>query len=284
MPDKSVTPQPRDRVRSSSPIPRRSRHSGREDVVERVVEKASTAIVYPVLTRTNYAEWALVMRVNLQAVGLWEVISKGAGDYREDRNALAALLRAVPLEMQAGLAMKESVMEAWEAIWSIRVGADKVKEANAEKVHREFNDIAFKPGECVEEFALRISALANQLRSLGDDLPDKKVVKKMLQSVPEDLEQVAISMETLLDLDKMSIEVAAGHLQAVESHRNRKQSSTGKEVAGQLLLTEEQWRPRSKAAPGEKSEGSSSGGSGAGRGRVRGHGGGHGGSARSFSC
>jgi hypothetical protein len=232
MPDKSVTPPPRDRVRSSSPIPRRSRHSGREVVVERVVEKASTAIVYPVLTRTNYAEWALVMRVNLQAAGLWEVISKGAGDYREDRNALAALLRAVPLEMQAGLAVKESAMEAWEAIRSIRVGADKVKEANAEKVRREFDDIAFKPGECVEEFALRISGLANQLRSLGDDLPDKKVVKKMLQFVPEDLEQVAIPMETLLDLDKTSIKVAASHLQAVESHRNRKQSSTGKEVAG----------------------------------------------------
>jgi hypothetical protein len=30
----------------------------------------------------------------------------------------------------------------------------------------------------------------------------------------------------------MSIEVAADHLQAVESRRNKKQSSTGKEVAG----------------------------------------------------
>jgi hypothetical protein len=30
--------------------------------------------------------------------------------------------------------------------------------------------------------------------------------------MPEDMEHVAISMETLLDLDKMSIDVAAGHL------------------------------------------------------------------------
>jgi hypothetical protein len=56
------------------------------------------------------------MRVNLHVAGLWVVISKGAGDYRKDRNALAALLRAVPLEMQAGLVVKESAMEAWEAI------------------------------------------------------------------------------------------------------------------------------------------------------------------------
>jgi hypothetical protein len=105
--------------------------------------------------------------------------------------------------MQARLTAKESTKEAWEAIQSIHVGADKVKEANAEKLHHEFDDISFKSGEYVKEFALCISGLANQLRSLGDYLPDKKVVKKMLQSMPENLEQVAISMEMLLDLDSV---------------------------------------------------------------------------------
>jgi hypothetical protein len=57
--------------------------------------------------------------------------------------------------------VKESAKEAWEAIQSIRVGADKVKEANAEKLRREFDDILFKPSECVEEFAMRISTMAN---------------------------------------------------------------------------------------------------------------------------
>jgi hypothetical protein len=179
MSGKSLTP-PRDRGRSPSPIPRRSRHSGREVVIKRVVENATVSIIYPVLTHTNYLEWSLVMRVNLQAAGLWDAIHKGAGDYRDDRNAPATLLRAVPPKMQAGLAVKETTKEAWEAIRSIRVGANKVKEANAKKLRREFDDIVFKSGECVEEFAMRISSLANQLRSLGDEVPDKKVVKKML--------------------------------------------------------------------------------------------------------
>jgi hypothetical protein len=38
--------------------------------VERVIEKSSTGIVFPTLTRTNYLKWSLVMHVNLQAVGL----------------------------------------------------------------------------------------------------------------------------------------------------------------------------------------------------------------------
>jgi hypothetical protein len=114
-----------------------------------------------------------------------------------------------------------------------------VKEVNAERLRREFDDISFNPGECNEEFALHTSGLANQLRSLGDDVPDKKVVKKMLQSMSENLEQVAILMETLLDLDALSIEEASGHLQADENHKKKKQSPTAKESSGQLLLMEE---------------------------------------------
>jgi hypothetical protein len=53
-----------------------------------------------------------------------------------------------------------------------------------------------------------ISSLANQLRSLSDEISDKKVVKEMLQLVLDHLEQVAISIETLLDLDSLSIEEA----------------------------------------------------------------------------
>jgi hypothetical protein len=45
---------------------------------------------------------------------------------------------------------------------------------------------------------------------LGDEITDKEVVKKMLHSLPEKLEQVAISMETLLDLNSLSIEEATG--------------------------------------------------------------------------
>jgi hypothetical protein len=109
--DKLVTP-PRSRKVSLSPVPCWSCHSGREVVIERVVEKSTAVIIYPILTRTNYSEWALVMWVNLQAAVLRDIISKGTNVYREDRNALVALLRAVPQDIQATLAVKDSTKEA----------------------------------------------------------------------------------------------------------------------------------------------------------------------------
>jgi hypothetical protein len=97
-----------------------------------VIKKSMTGIVYPMLMRTNYNEWSAVVCMNLQAAGLWEAVQYGGVEYHGDHHALALLLRAVLADMQAGLANKESVRDAWESIRRIRVGADRVKEANAE--------------------------------------------------------------------------------------------------------------------------------------------------------
>jgi hypothetical protein len=154
---------------------------------------------------------------------------------------LAALLRTVPAEMQAGLTNKEMAHEAWDSIQKIRVGADRVKEANAKRLRHEFTEIKFKLGESVEDFSLCIMALANELRVLGDDMANKEVVKKMLYSVPEKLEQVTISMETLLDLNPLLIEEVVGHMWVVEQRRKKRSTSPMADVRGRLLLTEEEW-------------------------------------------
>jgi hypothetical protein len=171
---------------------------------------------------------------------------------------LAALLRAVPPEMQAGLARKDSAYDAWEAIKTIRVGVERVKEANAEKLCREFSEMAFKPGELVEEFTLWLQAVANQLRVLGDDVLDKSIVKRLLHAVPNHLKQVAISIETLMDLDIVSVEEVTSRLRAVEQ-RKKASSAPIKDTSGRLLLTEEEWAACFKIRSSESSKGNSDG-------------------------
>ena len=45
--------------------------------------------------------------------------------------ALGAMLHGVPQEMHSMLLNKKIVKEAWEAIKTMRLGADRVKEVNA---------------------------------------------------------------------------------------------------------------------------------------------------------
>ena len=94
-----------------------------------------------------------------------------------------------------------------------------MREANAQQLRREFSALVWKESENAEDFANRITGLAADLRILGDNITDAEIVRKMLQVVPEHLAQVAISIETLLDISTISVEEVTGRLRAVVQRR-----------------------------------------------------------------
>jgi hypothetical protein len=51
---------------------------------------------------------------------------------------------------------------------------------------------------------------------LGGRITELEIMKKMLHVAPQPLQQVTISIETLLDLDNLTIEEVTGHLQNIE--------------------------------------------------------------------
>jgi hypothetical protein len=122
------------------------RGGGEIIVRERVYRESSGSAQYPTLTRTNYAEWAMVMRVQLQAAHLWDAIEYGPDEDGDDRAALAALLRAVPPELVRTLAVKDCAKTAWEVIKTMRLGSERIREAKAQRRRREWEDLRFKTG------------------------------------------------------------------------------------------------------------------------------------------
>jgi hypothetical protein len=102
-------------------------------VVQRVVKETSAVVQYPMLTRTNYQEWSLLMKVNLQAQGLWCAIESEEDEeveYHDDCLAYAAILWSIQPEMLGRMARKKMAQAAWEAIKIMRVGDARAKEAN----------------------------------------------------------------------------------------------------------------------------------------------------------
>ena len=71
--------------------------------VRTVVREVGPGAGWPTLTKTNYVEWAAVMRIRLQVRHMWEAVQHGNIDYHEDQRALDALIAAVPPEMQFSL-------------------------------------------------------------------------------------------------------------------------------------------------------------------------------------
>jgi hypothetical protein len=108
--------------------------SGIGAVVQRVVREVSGGISYPVLTKTNYSNWALLMKVKLKARALWSAVEKGGADVQEEMMALDALCSAVPPEMVPSIAKMETAKEAWDAIATMRVGDGRVKKSTAQQL------------------------------------------------------------------------------------------------------------------------------------------------------
>lgn len=173
--------------------------------------------------------------------------------------ALEAILRAMPPEMLSTLAIKESAKEAWDAIKTMRMGVARVRKAKAQSLRKEFDNLAFHDGESIDDFAMRLTGLVNNLHILGDKLEEEKVVQKFMCVVPPRYSQIALSIETLMDLDTLSVKELTERLKAAEDRLDL--GNTGGS-GSRLLLTKEEWLAHMKKR--EQGENSSGGGKPAG--------------------
>jgi hypothetical protein len=115
---------------------------------------------WPLLSKTNYTEWALIMKIKLQARNFWEAIKPGDVTLQEDRMTLDATTSAVPQEMLASLAVKATAAEAWEAVRSLQIGSETIWNARAQRLRMEFESIHFKEGETADDSPCVSAALS----------------------------------------------------------------------------------------------------------------------------
>uniref|UniRef100_A0ACD5UHC9 Uncharacterized protein n=1 Tax=Avena sativa TaxID=4498 RepID=A0ACD5UHC9_AVESA len=189
---------------------------------------------------------------------MWEAVQDANVDHHDDRRALDALLAAVPPEMQFSLSNKRTAKEAWEAIAASRIDSDRSRKAALQALRKEWDDLAFKPGEDVDDFALRLNTLLQKMERFGDAIyNEERAVEKLFRCVPTKYKQIARSIESLLDLSTMSIEEAIGRLKVVDFDEPQLPSGSIT-TAGKLLLTRERW----DAGHGDRKKGESSSASG----------------------
>lgn len=142
----------------------------------------------------------------------------------------------------------------------MKVGVDRVKEINVQKLLKEFENVEFKDGESVEDFGMRIVNLVATLKTLGETIDEPRVVKKILRVLPPRFGQVAVSIEMFCDLKTLTVEELVRRLRVAEDRfENQVDQITDKQ--GRLMLAEEEWLEKHKHRfqPTQSREGGSSG-------------------------
>jgi hypothetical protein len=94
-----------------------------------------------------------------------------------------------------------------------RISSDRAHKTTLQALRKEWENLAFKPGEDVDDFALHLNTLQQKMVQFGDDtFGEERAIEKLFRCIPEKYKQIARSIESLLDLSTMSIEEAIGHL------------------------------------------------------------------------
>jgi hypothetical protein len=162
-------------------------------------------------------DWAAMMRVRLQVRHMWVAVQYDDVDYYEERRALDALIAAVPPEMQFSLSQRRTAKEAWDAIAATHIDSDCARKTTLQALRKEWENPTFKPGEDVDDFALRLNTLFQKMVQFGDDTYDEeRVVEKLFHCILEKYKQIARSIESWLDLST-TIEEAIGRLKVIDS-------------------------------------------------------------------
>ncbi|CAO2149022.1 unnamed protein product [Urochloa humidicola] len=217
------------------------------------------------LAENNYGVWAVKMKIFMRAQGVWAAVENKKGvDEKMDQMALAAIVQAVPEAVVLAISEEETAEKAWKALEEMHVGEERVKKARVQTLKRELAGMYMGDSEKINDFALKVTTIVNEIRSLGTKVEETTVVEKLLHSVPDKFRPLISTIEQWGDVEEMSVTETIGRLRAFEESSKGRRGD--KEVEQQLLtacaeprLTRAEWEAM---VAEEKRSGESSGSGG----------------------
>ena len=85
-----------------------------------------------------------------------------------------------------------------------------------------------KKDESITDYFARVMIISNKMRNNGEDMPDKKIVEKIMHTLTEKFTYVVVSIEESKDTDNMSIDELQSSL-VVHEQKFRRSNINGKE-------------------------------------------------------
>ena len=116
----------------------------------------------------------------------------------------------------------------WDSMKQKFGGNQKVKESILNALRREFEILEMKKDESIKNYFGRVMIISNKMRSNGEDMPDKKIVEKIMYTLAEKFTYVVVSVEESKDTDNMFIDELKSSL-VVHEQKFRRSSINGEE-------------------------------------------------------
>ena len=204
-----------------------------------MAQNNSNAVKYqiPFFSGENFEYWSIRMKTFLTSQDLWTLVSTG---YTEpaDENTYNALTADQKLELKENrkkdakdlfiiqtridISIFPKIVEctkshdAWEILEKAYKGSTKVKVVKLQLLRRDFESLKMKENESIEDFITRVQNVVNAIHSHGETLEDRRIVEKVLRSLPRKFDPVTIAIEESRDLSQLTLVDFLGSLKTHE--------------------------------------------------------------------
>ena len=146
--------------------------------------------------------------------------------------ALNALFSAVTNEEFKKISSTETIKEAWTILQTTYKGTKAIKDSKLQRLTSSFEEIKMEEDESFDEFYAKLKDIVNSTLNLGETIPEPKIARKVLRSLPERFYTKITMIEESNDLDKIPLTELVGNLQTYELGLTRiKKSSKSKSIA-----------------------------------------------------
>ena len=172
----------------------------------------------------DYEHWAMLMENLLRSKEWWELIETGVSQPERSviltgaqRTELAEvklkdlkvknyLFASIDKTILKTIAKKETAKDIWELMKTKYQGNKRVQSAQLQRLRRNFEVLEMREGDTITEYFSRVMVVANDIRNLGEDMPDAKVVEKILRTLLEKFTYIVCAIEESKDIKEMTVD------------------------------------------------------------------------------
>ncbi|KHN22551.1 hypothetical protein glysoja_045992, partial [Glycine soja] len=137
--------------------------------------------------------------------------------------AKTTLLAAVSSTILARIMTLKTTNQIWDFLKQEYEGNEKVKGMQVLNFIREFEIQRMKESEMIKKYSDRLLGIVNNVRLLGTEFSDARIVQKILVTIPEKFEATIASLENSRNLSSITLAELLNALQAQEQRRLMRQ-------------------------------------------------------------
>ena len=118
-----------------------------------------------------------------------------------NNRALNALFNAVINEEFKKISSTKIAQEAWTILQTTYEGTKAIQDSKLQRLITSFEEIKMEEDESFDEFYAKLKDIVNSVFNLGETIPESKIVRKVLKSLPERFHVKIMAIEESKDID-----------------------------------------------------------------------------------